>query len=42
MDHNGLGCGFAYGSDQPHLCDSIDIEIGERIGLAAHVARLCG
>ena len=42
MHHDGVRRGLARGLDQPHLGDGVDRDVGQRVGLAAHVAGLRG
>ena len=42
MHHHGVGRDFAHGSDEPHLRDGVDGDVGQRVGLASHVAGLGG
>ena len=40
VDHEGVGRGLARGVDQAQLGRGVDGEVGERVALSAHVARL--
>ena len=40
MHDNRIRCGFPRGLNQPHLSDSVDRDVGHRIGLPTHVTGL--